>query len=146
MRRFILGCLLSLTLVQAQAGWREAQLLNEVGSRGQLLSASALLYFNPAIRTPDPRSLTAVYYQLNTLASHVQQLGQPSALAQPLQAMQRSFAELDRLPRKEQQRYPALLQALLQQQLQLQHMNADTPFNMLKLIHGCSFVRQWFRW
>lgn len=126
MRRFILCCLLCLNLAQAQeqGGWREAQLLNEVVSRGQLLSASALLYFDPVARTPDPRSLTAAYYHLNTLASHVQQLAQPGALARPLQAMQRSFAELDGLSRKERERYPALLQALLQQQWQLQQAAA----------------------
>lgn len=123
MRSLILCCVLCLGLMpaQAQVSLRDAQLLNELGSRGQLLSASALLYFNPALRTPDPRSLTAAYYHLNTLASHVQQLGQPSALAQPLQAIQRSFAALDGLSRKEQQRYPQLLEALLLQQRQLQH-------------------------
>lgn len=122
MRRLILFCLLCLgpSLSQAQVSWRDAQLLNEVGSRGQLLSASALLYFNPAAREPDPRSLTSVYHHLNTLNSHVLQLGQPSALVRPLQAIQHSFAELDGLSRKEQQRYPALLEALLQQQWQLQ--------------------------
>lgn len=122
MRSFILFCVLSLGLLpaEAQVSLGDAQLLSEVGSRGQLLSASALLYFNPALRTADPRSLTAAYYHLNTLSSHVQQLGQPSALARPLQAIQRSFAELDGLSRKEQQRYPALLEALLLQQRQLQ--------------------------
>jgi hypothetical protein len=124
MHRLILWCLLCLSPAQvpaqAQTDLNEVHLLNEVASRSQLLSASALLYFNPDVRTPDPRSLTAAYYHLNTLASHVQQLGKPRDLARPLQAIQRSFAELDRLPRKERQGYPALLETLLQQQWQLQ--------------------------
>lgn len=120
MRGLILFCLFCLTPLQLQASERDGQLLNELCSRAQLLSASALLYFNPAARAPDPRGLTAVYHHLNTLASHIQQLGRPPALMRPLQAMQRSFAELDGLQPDQRQRYPALLSALLQQQEQLQ--------------------------
>ncbi|WP_369959764.1 hypothetical protein [Pseudomonas benzenivorans] len=96
------------------------QQLSELVSRGQLLCASALLYFNPDERTPDPRSLTAVYHHLNTLDTYVLQLGHPPQLLQPLRAMQRTFGELDALPRQQRRRNSALLEQLLTQQRLLQ--------------------------
>ncbi|RJG08975.1 hypothetical protein D3879_24405 [Pseudomonas cavernicola] len=90
----------------AWADGRSAQQLSELGSRSQLLCASALLYFNPQEREPDPRGLTAVFYHLQSLDTTIVQLGQPAALVQPLRVMQRVFSELDGLPRSQRQRYP----------------------------------------
>jgi hypothetical protein len=119
MRRFIRLFLLPLLCAPLLAAG-QPQPLSELSARGQLLCASALLYFNPAERAPDPRSLTAVYHHLHSLQIHVLQLGQPPALAEPLAAMQRSFATLDALPRQQRQAYPELLAQLLSQQLALQ--------------------------
>ncbi|MGQ7958574.1 hypothetical protein ACUTAF_12835 [Pseudomonas sp. SP16.1] len=123
MRRFIRLVLLSVAAPALADG--QPQSFNELNSRGQLLCASALLYFDPVERAPDPRSLTAVYHHLHSLQTHVLQLGQPPALAEPLEAMQRSFATLDALPRRQRQAYPALLAQLLVQQRTLQQAAAD---------------------
>lgn len=113
-------CWLSVLCPLAWGDARSAQQLSEISSRSQLLCASAMVYFDPGERAPDPRSLTAVFYHLNTLDTYVLQLGQPPALLQPLRAMQRLFAELDRLPRNQRERYPALISQLLSAQHLLQ--------------------------
>ncbi len=123
MRRVIRLFLLPLLCAPLLAAG-QPQPLNELSARGQLLCASALLYFNPAERAPDPRSLTAVYHHLHSLQIQVLQLGQPPALAAPLAAMQRSFATLDALPRRQRQAYPQLLAQLLSQQRALQQAAA----------------------
>ncbi len=120
MRTTVLLCLLYLLCPPARGDGRGAQQLSELGSRSQLLCASAMVYFNPQDRSPDPRSLTAAFHHLNTLETHVLQLGQPDQLAQPLSAMKRLFAELDRLPHAQRERYPALLRQLLVAHRQLQ--------------------------
>lgn len=125
MRRFIRFSLLLLCAPLLAAAQPQPQPLSELGARGQLLCASALLYFNPAERAPDPRSLTAVYHHLHSLQILVLQLGQPPALVEPLAAMQRSFAKLDALPRQQRQAYPQLLEQLLGQQLALQQAAAQ---------------------
>ncbi|MNZ90412.1 hypothetical protein D3C78_1093730 [compost metagenome] len=120
MRAKLLLCVPLLLCPQAWADERSALQLSELDSRSQLLCASAMLYFNPQDRTPDPRLLTSVFHHLQTLETDVQQLGQPAALAQPLQGMKRTFAELDGLPPAQKQRYPALVQQLLAHQHALQ--------------------------
>ncbi len=120
MRSIALICLLFMLCSPVKGEEYATQQLSELVSRGQLLCASALLYFNPNQRTPDPRSLTAVYHHLNTLDTYVLQLGQPPQLVQPLRAMQRTFGELDALPRQQRQRNPVLLEQLLMQHRQLQ--------------------------
>lgn len=123
MRRFalcLLLCLMSLPDSPLRADTRTPQQLSELTSRSRLLCASALLYFDPQQRSPDPRSLTAVYYHLNTLETLVLQLGQPAALQAPLAALKGTFASLDRLPPEAGASYPALIEQLLQQQRQLQ--------------------------
>ncbi|MEX6504558.1 hypothetical protein [Pseudomonas zhanjiangensis] len=97
----VLLCVLFILCSPVQGDDHGPQQLSELVSRGQLLCASALLYFNPDERDPDPRSLTAVYHHLNTLDTYVLQLGQPPQLLQPLRAMQRTFSELDALPRQQ---------------------------------------------
>ena len=125
MRKTVLGCLLPLLCAPAIADVRSALQLSELDTRGQLLCASAMLYFDPTDRTPDPRLLTSVFNHLQTLATDVLQLGQPAPLLQPLQAMQRVFAELDGLPPDQRQRYPAMVQELLTSQWQLQQAAAE---------------------
>lgn len=121
----VLLCLLYLMSPLAWGDGRGAQQLSEVGSRSRLLCASAMVYFNPQERSPDPRSLAAVFHHLNTLETHVLQLGQPAPLAQPVRAMKGLFAELDRLPRAQRERYPELVRQLLVAHRQLQQA-ADT--------------------
>lgn len=124
MRAKSLLCVLFLLCSPVGADERSALQLSELDSRSQLLCASAMLYFNPKERTPDPRLLTSVFHHLQTLETAVQQLGQPAALAQPLGEMKKVFAELDGLPPADKQRYPALIQQLLAHQLQLQQAAA----------------------
>jgi hypothetical protein len=121
-------CLLCLLCLLSSLAWgkeRSAQQLSELGSRSQLLCASALLYFNPLEREPDPRGLTAVYYHLQTLDTTVLQLGQPAELVQPIRVMQSVFAQLDSLPSKQRERYPQLVQQLVQQQQVLRKAISD---------------------
>lgn len=125
MRTTLLLCLLYLMSPLAWGDGRSAQQLSEVGSRSRLLCASAMVYFNPQDHSPDPRSLTAVFHHLNTLETHVLQLGQPDLLAQPLRALKDLFAKLDRLPRAQRERYPELVRQLLVAHRQLQQA-ADT--------------------
>ncbi len=120
MRTTVLLGLLYLMSPLAWGDGRSAQQLSEVGSRSHLLCASAMVYFNPQEHSPDPRSLTAVFHHLNTLETHVLQLGQPELLVQPLRALKGLFAELDRLPRAHRERYPELVRQLLVAHRQLQ--------------------------
>lgn len=120
MRTPMLLCLLYLMSPLAWGDARSAQQLSEVGSRSRLLCASAMVYFDPQERSPDPRSLTAVFHHLNTLETRVVQLGQPDLLAQPLRALKGLFAELDNLPRAQHERYPELVRQLLIAHRQLQ--------------------------
>jgi len=125
MRAKMLMGLLCLLSSLAWGDDRSLQQLSELGSRSQLLCASALLYFNPDEREPDPRGLTAVFYHLQSLETTIVQLGQPAVLMQPLRVMRRVFGELDGLPRSQRQRYPQLVQELLLQQRQLRKAAAD---------------------
>lgn len=99
---------------------RSAGKLSEILSRSQLMCASAMVYFNPAERTPDPRGLNATFEHLNLMETYMVQLGQPEALVQPLRAMKDVFETLDRLPPAERERYPELIQQLLGHQRKLQ--------------------------
>lgn len=124
MRAKLWLCVLFLLCPQAWGDERSILQLSELDSRSQLLCASAMLYFNPKERTPDPRLLTSVFHHLQTLETGVQQLGQPAALAQPLGEMKKVFAELDGLPAADKERYPVLIQQLLAHQMQLQQAAA----------------------
>lgn len=125
MRKKVLLCGLLLLCSPVRGDERSALQLSELESRGQLLCASAMLYFNPGERTPDPRLLTSVFHHLQTLETYILQLGQPAALAQPLGEMKKVFAELDGLPTEQRQRYPELVQQLLTRQRQLQQAAAS---------------------
>lgn len=138
MRRTVWLCLLYLLCLPARGDAPAALQLSELDSRSRLLCASAMLYFDPRERAPDPRSLTAVFHHLNTLETHVLQLGRPAALAAPVQAMQRLFARLEKLPREQREAYPQLIGELLEQQRQLhlasaqalQHSAADDALRL----------------
>ncbi|WP_052081052.1 hypothetical protein [Pseudomonas sp. ML96] len=119
MRRTVLPYLLCLFCLPVHADSQALRQLHELDSHSRLLCASAMLYFDPRERDPDPRLLTAVFHHLNTLETDVLQLGQPVELMQPLLAMQELFRELDGLPRSQRQRYPQLLARLLEQRRQL---------------------------
>ena len=125
MRTTVLLCLLYLLCQPAWGDGRSAQQLSELDSRSHLLCASAMVYFNPQDRSPDPRSLTAVFHHLNMLETYVMQLGQPPQLLQPVTAMKRVFAKLDGLSRAQSGRYPELVQQLLGHHRQLQLAAAD---------------------
>ncbi|WP_448110919.1 hypothetical protein [Pseudomonas lini] len=120
MRTPVLLCLLYLMSPLAWGDARSAQQLSKAGSRRRLLCASAMVYFDPQERSPDPRSLTAVFHHLNTLEAHVVQLGQPDLLTQPLRVLKSLFAELARLPRAQHERYSELVRQLLVAHRQLQ--------------------------
>lgn len=113
MRKKLLLHALLLLGAQAWADERSALQLSELDSRAQLLCASAMLYFDPKDRLPDPRLLTSVFHHLQTLQTDVQQLGQPVELAGPVHAMQQVFTELDGLPATRRQEYPILVRQLL---------------------------------
>jgi hypothetical protein len=119
MRSTVMLCLLYLLSAMTRGDGRSDQQLSELASRSQLLCASSMLYFNPEDRAPDPRSLTVVFHQLGMLETYVLQLGQPTSLAQPLQAMKRTFAQLEAVPASQRQHYPNLLRELLLHQQQL---------------------------
>ncbi|UCP00689.1 hypothetical protein LF844_13055 [Metapseudomonas lalkuanensis] len=119
MRKRSLLFLLCLICPLTWGDGRSAGQLSEIISRSQLMCASAMVYFNPAERTPDPRGLNATYEHLNMMETYMVQLGQPEPLVQPLRAMKEVFDTLDRLPRAKRERYPELIQQLLGHQRQL---------------------------
>ncbi|MNF72447.1 hypothetical protein D3C85_536160 [compost metagenome] len=127
MRSKLLLCALLVLTSQAQADQRSALQLSELDSRSQLLGASAMLYFDPKDRTPDPRQLTSVFQHLRTLQTDVQQLGQPPELAGPVQAMQQVFTQLEGLPAVRRREYPLLVRQLLVHQRDLRKA-ADAAF------------------
>ena len=100
---------------------RSAGTLSEILSRSQLMCASAMLYFNPAERRPDPRGLSATYENLILMETYWVQLGQPEEFVQPLRAIKAVFDTLDHLPAADRERYPELIQQLLDHQQQLHH-------------------------
>jgi len=71
MRTPVLLCLLYLMSPLAWGDAHSAQQLSKAGSRRRLLCASAMVYFDLQERSPDPRSLTAVFHHLNALVAHV---------------------------------------------------------------------------
>lgn len=119
MRKLLmLFCLLS---PLAWGSEQDARHLGELSSHSRLLCASAMVYFNPEEREPDPRALTATYYHLNTLSALVVQLGSPESLQSPVRAMEKLFKTLDSLPRDQASRFPELVGQLLKQEQQLEH-------------------------
>ena len=97
MRRTVWLCLLYLLCLPARGDAPAALQLSELDSRSRLLCASAMLYFDPRERAPDPRSLTAVFHHLNTLETHVLQLGRPAALAAPPSRTEQPFESKEKL-------------------------------------------------
>lgn len=119
MRSKLLLCALLMLDSQVHADEHSMLQLSELDSRGQLLCASAMLYFDPKDRMPDPRHLTSVFHHLQTMQTDVQQLGQPADLDAPVQAMKKVFTELDGMPATRRQEYPLLVRQLLAHQQEL---------------------------
>ena len=111
-----------------QPAWSDSlssQKLNEVGSRSYLLSASALMYFNPQEPSPNQRSLNAVFHHLSMLETYMASLQHPPTLTQPLAEMRSIFTQLEALPLTQRERYPELLQQLLIEHQKLRLAAAD---------------------
>lgn len=104
----------------ARADTQSQQYLHEISTRAYLLCSSAMVYFNPQDRTPDPRSLTAYFDNLNVMETKIIQLGQPPELNDPLKGMQAIFKELDNTPRSKAALYPDRIGRLLKLNVQLQ--------------------------
>jgi hypothetical protein len=124
MRKRMLFWLLGALCPLAWGNEPSAQYFNELDTRSHLLCASAMVYFNPNERSPEPGGLNTVFYHLNTLESRVQQLGKPGELVQPLQAIKRLFSELENTPASQRERYPTLIRQLLVEQRKLQQAAA----------------------
>ncbi len=119
MHKGLLVFLLSSFCQLAWGGTISSPKLSEVISRSYLLSASALVYFNPQERAPNPRSLTAVFYNLNTIYTYMGAQEQPAALAQPLAAIKSILDRLEALPPSQRESYPELVLQLLSEQQKL---------------------------
>ncbi len=98
------------------------QYMHEASTRAYLLCSSAMVYFNPQDRTPDPRSLTAYFDNLYVLNTKITQLGQPPELTTPLRSLEVVFKTLDTTPRSQAAKYPEQIRQLL---LLNQQMQAD---------------------
>jgi hypothetical protein len=119
MGKWLLIVLLSVLSPLAWADALTTQQISEVDTRSHLLCASAMVYFNPSERNPEPQGLNTVFFHLNTLEYRIQQLGQPKLLTQPLQIIKRLFKELEATPNAQRERYPEQIGQLLEQQQKL---------------------------
>ncbi|MNO60586.1 hypothetical protein D3C76_512050 [compost metagenome] len=136
-------CLLScIVCLPASGNGESARQLNEIASRSRLLCASAMAYFNPREREPDPSGLTTVFHQLNMLNTLVQQQGRPDALVQPLQAMRSLFNALDGLPREQAGKYPPLVRQLLEQGRLLQQASSEAAAGIEASPQSAAFSAQ----
>lgn len=116
--RSLAALLLCLCLcLPAHATDAELQRYHALRSNGYLLAANALIHFNPENRTDDPRNLRACHEALERLQALA--AGGPESIRPALARMQATLAVLQRLPREESPRYPALLIDLLDSQRQL---------------------------
>lgn len=104
------------------------QFMHEASTRAYLLCSSAMVYFNPQDRTPDPRSLTAYFDNLYVLNTKITQLGQPPELMAPLRSLEAVFKVLDTTPRSQAAKYPGKIREML---LLNKQMQADLS-NMYK--------------
>jgi hypothetical protein len=119
MRTALFLFLFSLTSL-ARADMQSLQYMHETSTRTNLLVTSAMVYFNPEDRTPDPRSLIAYFDSLYAVNTKITQLGQPEALWGPYTQMEALFKVLDNTPRKESAVYPEKIRELLLLNQQLQ--------------------------
>lgn len=94
------------------------QFLHEIRTRSYLLCASAMLYFNPAIKVPDPRALASNYDSLMLLQTRTVQLGLPPDLVKTQRRMQEQMNALERMPAQNSEQYPEKVMALLKLQRQ----------------------------
>ncbi|MFP6850492.1 MAG: hypothetical protein VCA57_17505 [Pseudomonas sp.] len=119
--------LLIFSISQAWADERTALQLSKFHSRGQLFCASAMLYFNPQERTPDPRLLSSMYNHLWAMQADVWQLGQPADLVKPVEGIQQLLDQLAGKTSEQKKDYPDLVRQLIVRVLQLQRA-ADVAY------------------
>jgi hypothetical protein len=98
MRAGILLLLWILFPAGAMANDQTLQLFHEVRTRSYLLCSSAMLYFSPAIKLPDPRALISNYDSLMLLQTRTVQLGQPPYLVEIQRSMQGLMEALEQIP------------------------------------------------
>jgi hypothetical protein len=110
---------------ETQAEVQALQVLHEVRSRGHLLCASAMVYYAPQGKTPDPRSLASYFDSLNQLQTRNVQLGQPEVLSETLKQMAQLLKSLERLPRRNAALYPEKISQLLALHLRLENWAAE---------------------
>ena len=104
----------------ARADIQSIQYLHEVSSNGYLYTASMMVYFNPKDRTPDERSLTAVFGAINLMDTKITQLGNPPEMRKPLDEMNSIFLTLEKSKRSESKIFPGKIQRVLELNKQLQ--------------------------
>ncbi|CAN7313924.1 hypothetical protein LJR071_001603 [Pseudomonas sp. LjRoot71] len=115
------GILLMFWMLCSADTWADdqrLQFLHEIRTRSYLLCSSAMLYFNPAIKSPDPRALASNYDSLMRLHTRTVQLGQPSHMVEIQRSMQGLMKSLERMPRQDAGLYPEKLMHLLELQRQ----------------------------
>lgn len=114
----------------AMANDQTLQLLHEIRTRSYLLCSSAMLYFSPAIKLPDPRALISNYDSLMLLQTRTVQLGQPPYLVEIQRSMQDLMEALEQIPRQDAEQYPEKIMALLKLQRQADAW-ADQQYHQL---------------
>lgn len=110
----------------AHADKQSIQYLHEVSSNSYLYTASMMVYFNPKDRTPDERSLTAVFGAINVMDTKVTQLGNPPEMRAPLDEMNSIFLSLEKAKRSQSATFPAKIQRVLQLNKQMQEAVAKS--------------------
>lgn len=116
--RVVVLLLWLLGVADALAEGPALQALHEIRTRGYLLCSSALLYYDPANKTPDPRALASSYGSLVLLQTRTVQLGQPPQLVDIQRGLQAVMTALEQMPRRDAEHYPERLARLLQVQRQ----------------------------
>ncbi|HCE6396376.1 MULTISPECIES: hypothetical protein [Pseudomonas aeruginosa group] len=117
--------MLLLLCCEAWADTQPLQILHEVRSRGYLLCASAMVYYAPQDKEPDPRSLASYFDSLNQLQTRNVQLGRPDVLSETLEQMVQLLDSLEDLPRRDAARYPDKIGRLLVLQWRLDNWAAE---------------------
>lgn len=118
MRAGVLLLLCNLFPASTMADDQTLQFLHEIRTRSYLLCSSAMLYFHPAIKQPDPRALISNYDSLMLLQTRTVQLGQPPDMIETQRNMQSLMETLEHMPRHDAGQYPKQVSDLLKLQRQ----------------------------
>ncbi len=118
MRAGILLLFWMLCSASSRADEQTLQFLHEIRTRSYLLCSSAMLYFSPEIKSPDPRALASNYDSLMLLATRTVQLGQPPFMVETQRNMQGLMTTLERISRTDAGQYPEKVMHLLKLQRQ----------------------------